>query len=366
MPPAPDAETDFAALTNGRLQDAGDSLPERVGTEPGLQTGRAAVLSEPQALAGDKRPDTPLPPAPFGMFFERDANGLVIATPEGAVTPEGALVIAGRPSLVPPPRPVGTAAPPDPAIPDPAIPDPAAAAPEPSVLQSDPALAGFRPKPRPARPATPQDETALQPEPQSATASTARPPGRPAGSAIAAGQTPDADALNTATALAVAALRRPAQRPADLAASISAALATVDPEPQPAAAQQPVVEAGLAPAPRPAKPVVTEPAAQPETAAPEADNEPELVSAAPAIPQIASVAKQATLANAINLGKLNLIGVYGTANNRHALVRLASGRYVRVKVGDRVDGGQVAAISAQELRYIKNGRNLVLALPKDS
>ena len=36
-----------------------------------------------------------------------------------------------------------------------------------------------------------------------------------------------------------------------------------------------------------------------------------------------------------------------------------------LKVGDRVDGGKVAAIGEQELRYVKNGRNLVLALPKE-
>ena len=363
------------------MQDQGENLPELVGTEPGLQTGGAAVLAEPQALAGDSRPDTPLPPAPFGTFFERDAKGFVIATPEGAVTPEGALVIAGRPALVPPPRPGprpgGSAA-----TTDPAAADPAAATPEQPVLQSDPALAGFRPKPRPAAPVGPQDHTTLQVQPQIATASTVRPPERPATPAgfAAAAETgvapdsgvtdasaPDSGALVTATNLAVAASRRPAPRPADLAASISAALASVEPEPASARiSPQPVVEAALAPAARPATPAVTQPAAQPEVAAPEADNEPEGTSAAPAIPQNASVAKQATLANAINLGKLNLIGVYGTASNRRALVRLASGRYVRVKVGDRVDGGQVAAIGEQDLRYIKNGRNLLLSLPKDS
>ena len=62
---------------------------------------------------------------------------------------------------------------------------------------------------------------------------------------------------------------------------------------------------------------------------------------------------------------VNLIGVYGSTSDRHALVRLPSGKYLRLKVGDRVDGGKVAAIGDQELRYIKNGRNLILALPKE-
>ena len=35
-----------------------------------------------------------------------------------------------------------------------------------------------------------------------------------------------------------------------------------------------------------------------------------------------------------------------------------------VEVGDRLDGGRVAAISDSELRYVKGGRNVVLKSPK--
>lgn len=83
----------------------------------------------------------------------------------------------------------------------------------------------------------------------------------------------------------------------------------------------------------------------------------------PSIPSSASVARQATLDNAINLRKINLIGVYGTPSNRRALVRLPSGRYKKVKVGDSVDGGRVLAIGDSELRYQKGGRNLTLKIP---
>ncbi|MFT4960041.1 MAG: hypothetical protein ACI92Z_001118 [Paracoccaceae bacterium] len=83
----------------------------------------------------------------------------------------------------------------------------------------------------------------------------------------------------------------------------------------------------------------------------------------PSIPSSASVARQATLDNAINLRKINLIGVYGTSANRRALVRLPSGRYKKIKVGDRIDGGQVLAISDSELRYQKAGRNMTLKIP---
>jgi hypothetical protein len=81
------------------------------------------------------------------------------------------------------------------------------------------------------------------------------------------------------------------------------------------------------------------------------------------IPTTASVARQATVENAINLRQVNLIGVYGTSANRRALVRLPTGRYRKVQVGDRIDGGQVVAIGDSELRYQKGGRNLTLKIP---
>ena len=84
----------------------------------------------------------------------------------------------------------------------------------------------------------------------------------------------------------------------------------------------------------------------------------------PSVPTRASVAKEATVKNAINLGKINLIGVYGSSANRRALIRLSSGRYVKVQVGDSVDGGQVAAIGSSEVIYIKRGRKVTLEMPK--
>jgi hypothetical protein len=44
-------------------------------------------------------------------------------------------------------------------------------------------------------------------------------------------------------------------------------------------------------------------------------------------------------------------------------VRLPNGRYQKVTVGDRLDGGQVSAIGDSELRYQKGGRNLTLTIP---
>ena len=88
-----------------------------------------------------------------------------------------------------------------------------------------------------------------------------------------------------------------------------------------------------------------------------------MVATGPALPTRANVAKQATIKNAINLGELNVIGVYGSPSTRRALLRLPSGRFVRVKPGDRVDGGQVAAIDVNSISYVKGGRNRVLKIP---
>jgi hypothetical protein len=76
------------------------------------------------------------------------------------------------------------------------------------------------------------------------------------------------------------------------------------------------------------------------------------------------VAAEATLKDAINLRKINVIGIYGSGSNRRAMVRMTTGRRLMVEVGDRLDGGRVAAISDSELRYVKGGRNVVLKIPK--
>lgn len=83
-----------------------------------------------------------------------------------------------------------------------------------------------------------------------------------------------------------------------------------------------------------------------------------------AIPSSASVSRQATIEDAIPLNKINLVGVYGVPSDRRALIRLPSGRYVKVKVGDRVDGGTVARIGDSELIYRKGSRTLSLSMPK--
>ena len=76
-----------------------------------------------------------------------------------------------------------------------------------------------------------------------------------------------------------------------------------------------------------------------------------------------STAKQATDKNALNTRKLALLAVFGTSSNRFAMVRQANGAVKKVKVGDALDGGRIAAITANAIQYQKGGRMLTLALP---
>lgn len=305
----------------------------------------------------DMPPQPQAPPPPFGTVYQFDENGLIRPTPEGIATPEGVLLFAGQPALVPPPRPAQIAAAAQPA---PAAETETAATPsEPEfTIPADPALADNRPRLRPADlvPAATEtatdDDASLAPQDDSRIASI-RPNARPASlteRAAAAGLLQPANAPasgnpslalvapeGTVTPLGLAISRRPAARPEDMnlavAAAVAAAIRMPDPE---------VPEAEVTP---------------------ETEEEPEVVATAPRIPASANVAQQATLRNAINLREMNLIGVYGTSADRYALVRNPNGRYIKVSVGDRLDGGRVAAITASELRYEKRGRMVVLELP---
>lgn len=251
-------------------------------------------------------------PAAPGSEFAFDEDGRVIPTPEGALSPDGFTVLLGRPPVVPP-----------------ATPDRGAEVIDPEETTRT-ALAGLRPLPRP-------DDLVEQTERSQlggltlSELSSVRPLVRPEVEKSAQEQD------ETPTAQAVLASLSPAPRPANMASLVEEA-ARRQAE-QPDQSEQPTQVAAAAPA----------------TAAPAV--------AAPRIPSSASVARAATVNNAINLRRVNLIGVYGTPSNRRALVRLPNGRYKKVEVGDRLDGGRISAIGESELRYQKNGRNLTLSIP---
>ena len=328
-------------------------------------------LSLVQPLAqGDQLPAAQPAPPPFGTVYQFESNGAITPTPEGIITPEGVFLRAGKPSRVPTARTeavIAAAAAAKPVVEDAALPGSVASAETAPTVYADPALAGKKPKLRPEglTPPAAADQGALTPEVDNRLAGL-RPSGRPATILSAGRQAQQASAAASLTAqaempnqeaaltsgskLAVAISRKPAARPRDLSRAVEAAVAAVarEPEPEPAAEPQPRL------------------AAIPDkNSSAEADGEPEVVSAAPRIPTKATVAKQATFKNAINLSKLNLIGVYGTQSKRYALVRTAAGRYKKVRVGDTIDGGgRVAAITATEVRYQKGGRLVALAMPK--
>lgn len=262
--------------------------------EPGIATDLAFVA-----------PNNPPPP---GTEYDLDERGFVVATPEGAETPEGALVFAGKPSLTPRRVPERNT--------------------RPVVVDIDRAvLAVFRPRLRPADLQEKTERSNLGGLSRSELAEF-RPRLRPASLQIPA--PPVAEAVLPEPDPALAGVR-PSARPRGFAALV----AKTRKAPTPDAGQTTTQVAAVAPQ-----------------------------TVSPRIPSSASVAKQATVRNAINLKKINLMGVYGTPSNRRALVRLSNGRYKKVKVGDRIDGGRVSAIGESELRYQKSGRNIVLKMPK--
>ncbi len=391
--PAPDTTvaTDVSAAT-APVEDQDEIfLSAMDAPPPALDALALPALTE----ARDLLPDPAMPPPAPGTVYKFDGNGLLLPTPDGIMSPEGVFLIAGKPPLLPTARSdVATAAAlaaapvPGPEAPaDTAAASPVASpsdaslvtagtepAPEAALPPADPALAGFRPRPRPEglAPASP-DDAALTPETATEFAGL-RPLPRPASVAAAAAalapaptetaglgaqgasltaqaeaKLAEAAALEAQNPSIVAISMRPAARPNDFSDAVEAAVAAAVREPAPAPEAEVEVAAAA-------------PEAKPEEIA-ELD-EPETASAAPSIPTKASVAKQATYANAINLSKINLIGTYGTDSRRYALIRQSNGKYKKVKVGDKIDGGTVKAITDTEVRYQKGGRLVSLKMPK--
>lgn len=77
----------------------------------------------------------------------------------------------------------------------------------------------------------------------------------------------------------------------------------------------------------------------------------------------ATVARAATEKSEFKKSRMSLVGIFGAPNKRRALVRLPSGRYVKVQNGDKVSGWQVSAIGESSLRINKGSRNQTLRIP---
>lgn len=278
--------------------------------DPAVQESDAIALPDPLNMAQEPVLEPQRLPPPAGQVFDMDERGLVRATPEGALSPDGLRVFAGLPPVVPPQR--QALAPP--------------AEPETAEPQINEALSKTRPRLRPDTLIETRERAQLGGISRAELAAI-RPVMRPkTAQEEAVAEEPEAPA----TAQAVNRSLAPVGRPHNMTAIVRRADRNQD-----AAPVAPVQTAAIAPR------TVT-----------------------PAAPTSRGVAASATVRNAINLNKVNLIGVYGTPANRRALVRLPNGKYKKVKVGDRLDGGRVAAIGDSELRYTKSGRNVTLKMPR--
>ncbi len=272
-------------------------------------------------------------PAAAGTAFVLDSRGLVIPSAKGALNPDGVLVFAGRPSKVPPLTPTRFET-------EPEV-DPERArlvGVRPTVRPGDlieknersqldgltrSELAGFRPE---LRPVSIQQIKAAEPAPEVTAAAAAAAASLASPQAVGPAVT---STINNATAFAVKASVRPDTRPRNFAR---------------------IVKRAERAAPAPTQ-VASSASVAPRTVA-------------PSMPSKTSVAKQATMKNAIKLRDINLIGVYGKPSSRRALIRLSNGRYQKVAVGDKLDGGRVSAIGDNELRYTRRGRDVVLKIPR--
>ena len=277
-------------------------------------------------------------PPPAGTNYALDARGMLIPTSEGTISSDGYVLLLASPPQKPPARPSAEGE--------------AATPLEQALVQ----LAGFRPQTRPGdfseaveraqtggliraelaqyrpslRPVSLQEatETARQAQDDAARAADLA----VESASLALQNPPTAEEIAEPVRAAVAASIRPDARPRNFDRIVRRAERS-----QPPQEEVRTASAATTVAPRSVK---------------------------PSIPSSASVSRQATVQNAINLRKVNLIGVYGKPSSRRALVRLGNGRYQKVVVGDRIDGGRVSAIGDDSLRYRKGSRDVILKMPK--
>ncbi|WP_045386916.1 hypothetical protein [Falsirhodobacter sp. alg1] len=383
-----------------------------------------APAPEPDTTAGiltasateDAHPVLPANPPTTDVSYELDAAGQIIPTPDGVVTPDGVTLVAGLPPRTPPDRPASFSGPDTPDATTTASAAPAAAAfTVAASSDADPALANARPRLRPATvkaaAVIAQDEPVLPPVARAITVdpsiaappfavADSRPAARPdtvepaaaapvmmADAAVlasprpqtrptSAAETPSAP-LNVASAslvsqdtspsaTAVEVSQRPELRPsgisrdsvqAALAAAMAAPPATPAPTPAPSvrATQQAAVRAAPAATPAPAPQATTTARATPA---------PEPVPTAPRIPTTASVASNATQDDVLAMNRTNVISISGSETNRTALVRQSNGRIARVSIGDRLDGGVVAAITENAVHYRKGNKLYAIEMPR--
>lgn len=285
----------------------GDDLSELV--HPGIDmTDRIDAVALPVPASPTSRTIALAPPSAPEETFIVDENGLVIPTPQGRRAPDGYTVVAGRPGSVPPERPEWR----EEDLPLRIIADR-------TSLAADDPLRTLSPRQRPDFLVASNERAQLggktrselgylRPDARSETEQESAPEMPPTAQAVATGPRPT---VRTQAALRSFRLARTNATPTADGSSIEAA-----------AVQEP-----SAPSPK-------------------------------------NVQSSATSESGIDLGDINLLGTYGGSRSRRALVRLPNGRVVNVAVGDRMDGGRVAAIDNGRLDYTKSGTTHVLTMPR--
>lgn len=313
------------------------------------QADNAPPISPPAAHIAVATRGVPLPSLPKAapkIDVARPAASGLVEVPKAAAAPPPSDVAALTQGLSPSPRP---------------------------QVFADPALAGQRPVPRPATLAGAQTDAIVGADPALAGA---RPMARPqailaAGRAARLASAPaslvasaeiDADEnallgpsgapIGQAGPLSLSVSLIPAARPSGLAAAFEAARD----------AEIIALAAANAAATPEETPESGEVSSDPEQV--EANDSEDLASLEGEAGTRSIVEKQATVRNAIDLRDVNLIGIFGTNANRYALIRQSTGAYRKLKVGDRFDGGQVAAITDSEVRYAKGSQMLALQMPR--
>ncbi|MEL6570675.1 MAG: hypothetical protein AAFQ64_03395 [Pseudomonadota bacterium] len=336
---------------------------------------RVALPPEPQEVT-----EVSLAPSPVTdrtINLKAPATAVAFAADDPFISPDAStaaetavIVAAGPPNIVPPLRPNSieqSAAETSqdalqeeaPVLADAVQAALAVATAEPAVYQ-DPALAGARPLVRPAT-LLPASARTFEAIPELAGA---RPTLRPAG--LAPEPTPEPDEPVVAETESAT---------AEDIASIVASIASAAPPSLIVAPTQRAIVLSPRPGPRPQNFARVVAAAQAITARQQpAPSTPTQTAAIVQTPQPqtapatggrtgATVARAATVDNAIRLQDMNLIGVYGKPGSRRALVRMPNGRFVKVEVGSSLDGGRVTAINDSALNFVKRGRTYALQLP---
>ena len=260
----------------------------------------AVALPPAQRLGRDVPFVDPGLPPQAGLVFDFDARGLVRATPQGAISPDGLRIYSGRPPVTPPAR----------VLADTVAPQEEEGAPN----QDANPLRLIRPEARPDD-VIEQRERAVLGGISLNELAALRPVARPrsAQDDEAGADAPPTDQAPTASLL-------PLARPQNMAAIIRRSEEL-----------------------RPAPPRIVAPSG-------------------PTATTVARAATQRDAIDLSQITLIGIYGTETTRSALVRLP--GSGNYEKVEAGDRLDGGQIRSIRQDSLIYVKNGRTITLEMPR--